>query len=219
MQLRVQFLASHRTPLCLETRKRVVQNLNWGIAAFELIQEESQQDQRWGLKLSQVFPVSHEARILCAHRQRDAACGNKSTRAARGVTSRGKLSKHARRSHGAAVARSHIISRAEMPAIDQWWACQRGPCAAPCAMARSGAGRGQQRPPASRLRDASPWRTWPYGAQGRFLLSGAAAGPHCRATQTSAPSPRRVFSDSCIFLIDLTLAFAPLGNKRHHHHH
>ena len=56
-----------------------------GVAAFELSQEEFQPDQRWGLKLSQVFRVSYEARILCAHRQRDAACGNKSTRAARGT--------------------------------------------------------------------------------------------------------------------------------------
>ena len=44
-----------------------------GVAAFELSQEEFQPDQRWGLKLSQVFRVSYEARILCAHRQRDAA--------------------------------------------------------------------------------------------------------------------------------------------------
>lgn len=57
-----------------------------GVAAFELSQEEFQPDQRWGLKSSQVFRVSYEARILCAHRQRDAACGNKSTRAARGAT-------------------------------------------------------------------------------------------------------------------------------------
>ena len=57
-----------------------------GVAAFEMIQEEFQPDQRWGLKLSQVFRVSYEARILCAHCQRDAACGNKSTRAARGAT-------------------------------------------------------------------------------------------------------------------------------------
>ena len=57
-----------------------------GVAAFALIQKEFEQDQRWGLKLSQVFGVSYEARILCAHRQRDAACGNKSTRAARETT-------------------------------------------------------------------------------------------------------------------------------------
>ena len=57
-----------------------------GVAAFELSQEEFQPDQRWGLKLSQVFRVSYEARILCAHRQRDAACGNKSTQAVRGAT-------------------------------------------------------------------------------------------------------------------------------------
>ena len=53
-----------------------------GVAAFELSQEEFQPDhhhhhhhhhQRWDLKLSQVFRVSYEARILCAHRQRDAA--------------------------------------------------------------------------------------------------------------------------------------------------
>ena len=44
-----------------------------GVAAFEMIQEEFQPDQCWGLKLSQVFRVSYEARILCAHRQRDAA--------------------------------------------------------------------------------------------------------------------------------------------------
>ena len=144
----------------------------------------------------------------------------------------GKMPKHARRSHRAAVPLSHIIPQAEMPAIDPWLACRRGPCAAPRAIARSGlsgkltraAGgwKGTSAGLATRpgLRDDSPWRTWqPYGARGRCRLSGAAAGPHCRATQTSAPSPRRVFSDSCIFLIDLTLAFAPLGNKRHHHHH
>ena len=46
-----------------------------GVAAFEMIQEEFEPDQRWGLKLSEVFRVSYEARILCVHRQRDAACG------------------------------------------------------------------------------------------------------------------------------------------------
>ena len=49
-----------------------------GVAAFEMIQEEFQPDQCWGLKLSQVFRVSYEARILCAHLQCDAGCGNKS---------------------------------------------------------------------------------------------------------------------------------------------
>ena len=38
-----------------------------GVTAFELSQEEFQPDQRWDLKLSQVFRVSYEARILCAH--------------------------------------------------------------------------------------------------------------------------------------------------------
>ena len=36
--------------------------------------------------MSQVFRVSYKARILCAHLQRDAACGNKLTQAARVAT-------------------------------------------------------------------------------------------------------------------------------------
>ena len=37
-------------------------------------------------------------------------------------------------------------------------------------------------------RDASPWRKrQPYGALGRCRLSGAAAGPHCRATRPRLP--------------------------------
>ena len=34
-----------------------------GVVAFELIKDEFQADQRWGLKLSQVVRVSYEARI------------------------------------------------------------------------------------------------------------------------------------------------------------
>ena len=178
MQLCVQLLASQRTPLCLGTRKRAVQGLN----AFEMIQEEFQPDQRWGLKLSQVFRVSYEARILCAHCQRDAACGNKLTRAT-----------------GCSRNRSHIIPQAEMPAINPWWACRREPCAAPRAIATGSAasarvgGKGTSAGLATRpgLLDASSWRTWQsYGAWGRRLLSGAAAVPHCRATRPRTSYPR-----------------------------
>ena len=101
-----------------------------------------------------------------------------------------------------AVARSHVIPLAEMPAIDPWWGCRRGPCAAPRAIARSGlsgkltrAAGGWKGTRAGLatcpgLRDDSPWRTWqPYGARGRCRLSGAAAGPHCRATRPRAPPP------------------------------
>ena len=170
-----------------------------GVAAFELSQEEFQPDQRWGLKLSQVFRVSYEARIFVRssparrsmRKQVDTGCSRSNP---------GKPSKHAWRSHGAAVARSHVIPQAEMPAIDPWWACRQGPCAAPRAIARSGlsgkltraAGgwKGTRAGLATRpgLRDDSPWRTWqPYRARGRCRLSGAAAGPHCRATRPRAP--------------------------------
>ena len=98
----------------------------------------------------------------------------------------GKPSKHAWRSHGAAVARSHVIPQAEMPAIDPWWACRQGPCAAPRAIARSrlsgkltraaGGWKGTRAGLATRpgLRDDSPWRTWQIDCGWSLLNHGVA---------------------------------------------
>ena len=115
----------------------------------------------------------------------------------------GEPSTNARGPHGAAVARSHVIPQAEI--IDPWWGCRRGPCAEPRAIARSGlsgkltrAAGGWKGTSAGLatcpgLRDDSPWRTWqPYGARGRCRLSGAAAGPRCRATRAMHSSPTAV---------------------------
>ena len=54
-----------------------------------------------------------------------------------------------------------------------------------CSWGGKGTSAGLAAPPG--LRGASTWRTWqPYGAQGRARWSGAAAGPHCRATHRPA---------------------------------
>ena len=168
---------SRNTTLPRDAKERCSE-FELGVAAFdELVQEEFQPDQRWGLKVSQVF---RDARILCAHRQRNAACGNKSTRAARGATwascpsTTGPLPHH----HAGG-------STALRPAPS------RGAGSAASARVQPGL-EGDER----RASDGAPasgmphlgghWQ--PYGARGRCRLS-AAAGPHCRATRTRAPPP------------------------------
>ena len=163
-----------------------------GVAAFEMIQEEFQPD--------------HTGSFVSA--MRPGFCALIASATQHAATSRhglleeqpGQAVEDARCSHGAAVARSQIIPPPEMPAIDTWWACRRGPCTAPRAIARSGLSvtrtraargwKGMSAGLATRpgLPDGSPWRTWqPYSARGRCRLSGAAAGPRCRATRPRAP--------------------------------
>ena len=58
-----------------------------------------------------------------------------------------------------------------------------------CSWGGKGTSAGLAAPPG--LRGASTWRPWqPYGARGRARWSGAAAGPHCRATRPGAPPPK-----------------------------